>query len=79
MVYQTLVYKEKKFDEKLGREFGNIILFQSESYSDSDSAVTELRTYQLPDSPWFAYLRETENGEIVAEELIDWYWIEGLS
>ena len=69
--YRAMVYEGEKYDERFGWEFGKIIIFQSEEHDEPSMAMGEFNNFTLPDKPWFAYMRETENGEIVDEQMFD--------
>lgn len=66
-----MVYEGEKYDEQFGWEFGKIILFQSAEHDDPAAAMEEFNKFELPEKPWFAYMRVTKNGEIVDEEMFD--------
>lgn len=71
MKYKTMVYEGEKFDEKFGWEFGNVILFESPEFGNPAQAMDAFNKFELPDKPWFAYMRVLENGEIVDEQMFD--------
>jgi hypothetical protein len=69
--YIAMAYEGKKYDEKFGWEFGKVILFQSTEYTEPPDAMGEFNKFLLPEKPRLAYMRVTENGEIVDEEMFD--------
>ena len=71
LLYKTMVYEGEKYDEKFGWEFGKIILFESAEYPEPSLAMDEFNKFQLPEKPWFAYMRVLENGEIIDEQMFD--------
>ena len=66
-----MVYEGEKYDEKFGWDFGKVILFQSSEHDNPSDAMDEFAKFQLPNKPWFAYMRVTENGEITDEQMFD--------
>ena len=66
-----MVYEGESYDERFGWELGKIILFQSAEHDEPSAAMEEFNKFPLPEKPWFAYMRMTENGEIVDEQMFD--------
>ena len=66
-----MLYEGESFHEEFGWEFGKVILFQSAEHDNATGAMEEFNKFELPDKPWFAYMRVTENGEIVDEQMFD--------
>lgn len=69
--YTTMVYEGESNHPQFGWEFGKIVLFKSAEYGDVSEAMKEFNQFALPKKPWFAYMRVTENGKIVDEEMFD--------
>jgi hypothetical protein len=69
--YRKMVYEGEKKHENFGWDFGTIILFQSDEYDTPSDAMEAFSKFELPDKPWFGYMRVTENGEIIDEQMFD--------
>lgn len=76
--FQTMLYQGEKLDEPFGWKLGKIFLFETAPHPNAIAAMEEFNKFPLPDAPWFAYIRVTENNKIIDEEMVDSFCYETI-